>query len=397
MKKKSCIHSYVGISIDTAAGNLKPCCKYDSNIAEKTLPTIYDVETLNDLHSAPEYRKIQKLIEKNKNPEECARCWRLEELNLTSRRLESEEKFKRVKYEKNYIQDMEIALDFTCNMMCRICGPHASSKWAVAKSKILEIDDENEFKDFNLPLINSATYQQQFKKVVDNTDLSKVKNIKILGGEPFYSKNINWFIDKLYNEVEMPDELSLSIFTNGSIFPKKELLEKLLKFSSITIVFSIDAIGDLASTTRWGINWDTIEENCRSWYNLRKTNFNLMLNINSTISILNVNHAQSILDFATKYQIDPFFNFLDTPSFLSCFMIPVDFRKKWLLSLKDNNKEHRQIVKNFNDTLLSDLTDENQFLKFLTYTEALDKYQQCKFKDVNAEIYNLAKELKYNV
>lgn len=389
--KKSCIHSYVGVSIQDSTGNLLPCCKYDLNVAKKTLPNIYDVESLNNLHMLPPYRDVQNSIENNLNDSGCSRCWKLESSNLTSRRLESEKIYSNIKYEKYYIQDMEISLDFTCNMMCRICGPHASSKWVSARPKLIELNEE-EFIDYNMPLINPLTYQEQFKKVINNTDLSKVKNIKILGGEPFYSKNIDWFIDKIYNEVELPNELALSIFTNGSIFPKDDLLKKLLKFASINIVFSIDATNDLASTTRWGVEWDIIEKNCQSWVKLREKNSKLMLQMNPTISILNVNNAQQILDFSSKYQIGFSFSFLDTPSFLSCLMIPTKLRQKWILPTK--NQPYKNGIEKFNNTLLSDIIDENQFDKFLTYTDSLDKYQQRKFKDVNPEIYNLAKELK---
>ncbi len=377
---RSCVHSKVGVSVVDPKGELWPCCKYQRDKANP-LPTIFDVDTLDKLHDNFPYKKIRYDIENNIDSIACASCWKKEATNQESRRTYSQDFYQKTKIHPGYIQDMEIALDYTCNMMCRSCGTDASSKWVSAKPVLDSFEKEQIQSHGKVYKKSPKQFAEQFKKVITNTDFSKMRKVKVLGGEPFYSKNIDWFIEKLYNEVEDKEALDLNIFTNASVWPKDKTLETLLTFPRVSITLSLDAINELASVIRWGVVWDQIYNTILKWKDTPVT-----LNINNTVSIQNVNHAKEFLKFANDNGIEVYFNFLDHPNYLSVYQFPLSERKKWIL---DGNSKTEKM---FNSSLLADIQTENELNSFLKSVSILDSYQKCSFKDVNYEMHKLARQ-----
>ena len=362
----SCIHSHVGVSLVDASGKLRPCCKFKSGW---DIPTIFDVDTLDGLHARAEYTQLQSALATDTWPAPCRVCERSEATEIESRRQFTDRMYtKHDLYTDGHIQDLEISLDYTCNMMCRMCAPGASSKWGAATSVIkqfndlsIELDTHTEYK----------SYQDQFYKVFSNTDLSHARHVKLEGGEPFYAKHFEWFLDKLDKEVIDKDKLFLNITTNGSVYPNAELLEKLAKFNT-TIAFSIDAHGDLANCLRWGVEWKTVESNIRKWMT-HSDQFNLFTNI--TVSILNVNMMMPLIKFCNSIKLRMSFSELTHPEYLSMYQLPLELRKRWA-----NN------ISNFDELLLADITFEPQFKKLINSTHILDNYQGIDFALVNPEM-----------
>lgn len=373
---KSCVHAYTGVSITETSGNLNPCCIFKRG----NLPTIFQVDTLNNLHSLEPYKRIQQSLDSGEYISECVKCQQHEAHGIKSKRMHSNHLFFNETLQYGYVQDLEIALDYTCNMMCRICSPFASSKWGAAKEVIKDLEQQD-IEHYNFDSSIYKKYQDRFYKVFDNTDFKHVKHLKIEGGEPFYAKNFEWFLDKLYNESVDRSAVKLNIFTNGSIFPKNEILKKLESFNT-TITFSLDAHGDLASVIRYGVEWKEVEQAVRQWAYFSKNN-SLQLCTNTTLSILNVNMINDLVDFCDDVNIDINYNDLHDPSYFSMYQLPINIREKWKSSRKDS----------FNQYLLADVKTTPQFETFLKATEVLDKYQKNSFKDVNPEMYNIIKEI----
>lgn len=375
---KKCIHTYVGVSLTETNGKLNPCCIFEKG----KLPSIFDVDTLNNLHSLPAYKSIQKKLEKNIDIPECMRCQYHESLGIKSKRQHSNEmlSFENAKY--GYVQDLEIALDYTCNMMCRMCSPLASSKWGAAKEVIeqLDLQELEYYLEFDTKIYKN--YQDQFYKVFNNTDFRYVRQLKIEGGEPFYAKNLEWFLDKLYNESEDRKNVRLNIFSNGSIFPNSNILKKLESFNT-SITFSLDAFGDLATVIRNGVAWSEVEKSVRKWADFSKNN-NIYLCTNTTLSLLNVNMITPLFEFCKTLNIEVNYNDLHYPNYYSMYQLPLSIREQW----KDDNKKHT-----FNEFLLADITVEQEFDKFIKSMEILDKYQGVSFKTANPEMYNIIEKV----
>ncbi len=380
MTSKSCIHTYSGISIASFDGKIRPCCKYKTS--DET-PSIFEKVTLNNLHETAYYRQLQNQLDSGTFPHGCISCQQDEAAGVQSTRQHTIDQIFQDSslFIKNTIQDLEIGLDFTCNMMCRMCGASASSKWAQAKSVLYEFDENEIHLDHVHNPKQYTLYKHQFKRVFENTDLTKAVHLRLEGGEPFYSKNLEWFIDKLDREIENKDLLSISIFTNCSIFPSDALLEKLKKFN-INVTFSLDAVGKLAETIRWGIDWDTIETVIKKWRTVADNCSNITLSTSTTVSILNINGLDDLVKFCQSYNITFYAHHLTCPAYLSIYQLPINTRKQWLIG-------HERV----DELLLADMTVTPQFDKFLKSVEILDRYQQKSFATNNTEIYNLIVDL----
>lgn len=369
---KKCIHTYVGVSFTETNGKINPCCIFK----EGKLPSIFDVNTLNDLHKLPAYKSIQEQLENGNDIPECIRCQSHEALGIGSKRQHSNNIISFEKIKHGYVQDLEIALDYTCNMMCRMCSPSASSKWGAAQS-VLDQFSEHEvtsyYSDFDTKIYKN--YQDQFQKVFENTDFKHIVNLKIQGGEPFYAKNFEWFLDKLYDESVDRSQVNLNIFSNGSIFPNKNILKKLENFNT-SITFSLDAYGDLATVIRYGVPWQEVETSLRQWADYVKNN-SIILCTNTTLSLLNVNMITPLVDFCKSIGIIVCYNDLHYPNYLSMYQLPMEVRARWI----DHSKKET-----FNQFLMADCTAVQEFDKFKKSIEILDNYQGVQFALANPEM-----------
>lgn len=365
----SCIHTKVGISLVEVDGFVKPCCVHRD---DKHTLSIWDIDRFEQVLDSGTHLNSRTMLESGQWPSNCIKCANQEASSITSRRMETNLIFgspgRQLKEGK--IQDLEISLDYTCNMMCRICNPLSSSRWGAAGSVVSEMIAEDLLSNRKMP--SYSDYARRFKHVMENTDLSHARVIKIEGGEPFYSKNLDWFLDKVSKEVINKDALSVRIFTNGSIFPNDDLLCKLITLNPI-ITFSIDGIGRLANTTRWGVNWDDIDANIQKWRSVASSNQNVTLNSNITISMLNVNKASEIAGYCTANDIMVSFSFLVNPEYLSIYQLSKECRQRWMLDGFDG----------FNSGLMANRLFDNQFDRMLQHIEILDRYQGMRFADAN--------------
>lgn len=374
---KYCVHTHLGLSLTEINARLNPCCVFQS----KEFPTLFDVETLDNLHQTSHYVNIQQKLEQGIEIPECSRCHSHEKLGIKSKRQHSNNLFSKIDTVTGYLQDLEIALDYTCNMMCRMCDPSASSKWGAANSVLEKLENKNIHMS-KIPKNGYKNYQDRFYQVFNNTSFKHMKHIKIEGGEPFYAKNLEWFLDKLYNESIDRSSVRLNIFSNGSIFPNDNILKKLENFQT-SITFSLDAYGDLATVIRYGVDWKDIEESLHKWKNYAKNN-RIHLCTNTTLSIMNVNMIDPLLEFCNDLNITVNYNDLFFPNYLSMYQLPQNIREQW----KDSKKT---II--FNDLVLADVVTHREFDKFFNFTKILDEHQKMKFEDVNPEIYQIIKSL----
>ena len=382
----NCVHTHNKVNIVNNIGFVTPCCDYKP--PEFDSIRLHEIQSLNEALTHISFEQTRKRLNEGEKIENCNACWKLESANLPSRRLFSN---KDITYKSVVLEELEIALDFTCNMMCRICGPYHSSKWSSALNVLEKLHQLDE--NLHAPVDNysAAEYQQNFLKVLNNSDLKDLKLISIVGGEPFYSKNFEPLIDKLDNDVDL-ENLEFAISTNGSIFPSDKIINKLLKMKKLDIRLSIDAVGDLASVIRHGVAWEIVEQNIIKWRELRNNNYDkINLQIHCTLSLLNVNALQELTDFCDTHNINFSCAILTFPTFLSIYQLPRTERRKWKVV---DVGPIRQFYTFIDKILNADISAENKLSKFLSSCSILDDYQGNSFKDVNPEIYQLAEKLK---
>lgn len=361
---KKCILTYE--QVDCTRLQVSPCCMFEHNDPSLNLDR---VKSLDEIFYSDLYQNLRQSLDNGIFHDFCFKCKSDEQDGIISER--QIENAIRKNHSVIGLQSLKIALDTTCNMMCRICHPMLSSKWYSAKSVTEKIKDLNNY--------DIKPIKYDIENIIKNSNIKNLKRLRIVGGEPFYSKKLDWFIDYL---IENTDYKNLHIYftTNGSIFPKEELLKKLLKCKKLHIEFSIDAIGELSQLCRWGVDWNTIENNIYKWKEIKS---NVVLNIHATISIYNVNRLQDLVDFAKKNNIFLNADKLRRPEFLCINQFSLEQRQKWMLSGQDT------IEKMFNKIIINNepvLNSKNNTIKF---NNVLDNYQKTSLKTYNREIYDL--------
>lgn len=386
---KPCMHTKNHLAIVSSNNQISPCCQYQDQEHRNTWTYLDTVYTLDGILNTPKWKKLRADLEAGEQPEACKVCWVNEHNKPFSKRLWSNEQFKDEDVKVGTIQDLEIGLDYTCNMMCRICKPEQSSKWNAAKPVVNELQRLVPYKY----RYGDTKYKDKMRRVLDNTDLSNLVNLRIVGGEPFYSKNLSWFMDKINEETDIT-KMKFAVSTNGSIIPDEKILTYLSQMEKVSIDLSIDAVGKLAEVARYGVSWDIIYANLTRWVELSKEFNNMEVRIHSTISILTINKMQEIVDLCDEFGIWLTASRLTNPVHLHPYQIPKEIREGW--KVKSNSwLETEGCIESVNTVIAGDsnyevIKDYDRFQKIMT---VMDVYHDNSFEDVNPEIYNIVEDL----
>lgn len=267
-KKVHCrfLQNGLAISYDHVA---KPCCVWKlapDFVRHNRLPQV----DLASWHSNPDLKIKQQQLANGIWPDECARCRQIESSGRgDSMRLNANHSY--AHYQESDLT-LEIRPGSTCNFACQTCWPEASSRVAQYQQQagmiqISELDS----------------------KRIDNFDwlepiASRIKDVVLLGGEPFYDKNCQRFLDWSVRHLAA----NMMMFTNGSGVDY-DFIDRYQ--GRLTLIFSIDAIGRPAEYVRFGTEWHTVIDNFR----LCRTLEDLEIRVNITTSIFNFAYLEQLL------------------------------------------------------------------------------------------------------
>jgi hypothetical protein len=363
----------VAISYDQI---IKPCCSWTTN-EEWAKNNHIKTQSLVTWHQSQDLIKQKQLLEQSQWPAFCKECEKIEVQGRgDSTRLGGQQAY------TNY-QDGDITLEIrpgnVCNFACQTCWPEASSRVSqyYHQANLINISD-----------INS--------KRIDNFDFllpvaTRIKDVIILGGEPFYDKNcknfLHWAGQNLNSNILM--------FTNGSQIDF-DFLQNYKK--KITLVFSIDAIGRPAEYIRFGTVWNNVLAN----YTKIKDFNNVELRVNITTSVYNYAHLGELVEWlCDSWPSLVTFGVPFEEHFLES-VIPQDLRPTIIDSLCWANKkiwssniaEHQQhnasnalmsIVKN----LEQKQWDTDQHKKLCAFIKSMDRVKRINAEDYSTFLQNL--------
>jgi len=169
---------------------------------------------------------------------------------------------------------IDIQLDTECNAACVICVEGNSSLW---KKENLKLHNKK------ITIIKDDTVvNQAINCIVNTVSLEKLKYVKFFGGEPLFTDAHLKFI----RHIPYPEQVTLHYTTNGSIYPKDEVLREWKKFKTIIIAASLDGIEEQFDYVRWPLPWTKVSKNL---IRLRgnKDIWNLMFRVEFTANFLN--------------------------------------------------------------------------------------------------------------
>jgi organic radical activating enzyme len=253
----------------------KPCCsfKYDP----KNSVSAYDTD-LATYHSTDYVKSLRTQLENGIWPTECNSCKVKEQLGKSSMR-----EMGNRSYENYTATDitLEIRPGNVCNFACQTCWPAASSRvTSFFQQAGFDVTTPNKPK-FGIDG-NANIVDYEFLDSIKH----RIKDVVILGGEPFYDKNCLAFLDWAINNLSA----NMTLFTNTSIV-REDIISAYP--GTLTIVSSLDAVGKPAEYIRFGTEWDTVEKT----FNQLKTFKNVKNRVNITSSAYNFYYISDVIEF----------------------------------------------------------------------------------------------------
>ncbi|CAB5220785.1 AslB Arylsulfatase regulator (Fe-S oxidoreductase) [uncultured Caudovirales phage] len=342
-------------------GKWKVCCKS----MDSYRPSV-ETTTFEEYRSSPQYQQIVETMKTKWHPS-CMNCKQMEDTGIR----QSLRMYANKTYSSDPgIESIEFSLSNDCNFRCRMCGPKFSNKWIDLIQdypNLIKTQKHDKFDIFDIQEINVNV-----EDVLEGVDLSKIKTIKYLGGEPFISPKITRLFQYL-EEKGVIGNIEFVVNTNCTFFPEK-LVPYLLKFKNLIICLSIDGYGELNDYIRDGkIRWKTVEEVTGEWAKF-SWNSNTNLIITPTVQAYNIHDVYNIKKFAKKYDIKFKTQNLVRPRYLSLNALPPEY----LESVKNaENFEDIESAK-FNPTFWKD---------FKEFTLDIDIAMEKSIKDYIPELY----------
>lgn len=258
-------------------GKFSPCCNSERpennwnplNIGEHEINGMTPI----DMFEHDSMKELREYGLNNKRHPACTTCWKQEDNGIKSPRLFSSTTI--IDTNNFKLKCIDTATSNKCNLRCMMCYPGTST--GLQK-------DVKYFKEHGITLpISWGKHDVEepgpinvWKWLNENNHL--LEELKVSGGEPFYDKDFNRFLDKAHSN------LVLHIHTNGT----KIKMDKIKKFKKLVLIFSIDGIGKTYEYIRYPMTWKVIERKTKQYVKERpqdKIHTNFVL---SSLNALNV-------------------------------------------------------------------------------------------------------------
>lgn len=264
-----------------------------------------------------------------------------------------------------------MSIDNICNLQCKMCSSYFSSKLVI--------------RDQFLGLPVHKKLEPNFYKL-NNVDISNLEWIKIIGGEPLITPNLEPFLDYLESRVNVSNVI-MELITNGSVIPDEHILEKLRKYKKIELSVSLDSYNTSNDYQRFGSSYKDTFSNA---VNLNKLLPNSELAFHSTVSILTANHLSETLNYITnKHGYHNSIDFVKDPEYLSVYNAPPKYIEWILEKNKDNHTAHRILQTAANNAKFS----EKAWQDFINFTNKTDSFYKINIADYNLELFEFIKTL----
>ena len=335
-----------------------------------------------------QWQEYERSLSSGARLSSCEKCWIEEDLGFVSRRQDLNNLYNDVKVAA--IHDLEIALDFGCNMMCWACRPRFSTKWAAANDLVQELNSKSLDIEKSVEDVRSqhSFYKEKIWQLINNTDLSSLRYLRLVGGEPLLSPRLEPFLN-LIEEKANPSQITLMITTNSSVFPSAEVLEKLSRFKTVEIRCSVDAVGELAELIRPPSPWQKIEGTFKEWAKAAEAFDNIDLGIHCTLSLLNLERLHELLSWFSQY---PKFEWqkavLRGPEYLIPWLIPLKARTEMYLANK-TVIDAFELANVFLAEPVINIQEDHLAEKSVAFLDTLSAYHGASFEKLCPVTYGL--------
>jgi MoaA/NifB/PqqE/SkfB family radical SAM enzyme len=351
-------------------GQIFPCCYF----RWEEVP-----EDLNSNHPDPfNHPFLQNIRAKMLNDEYiegCSKCYTDERVSGRSMRLDMNNPNNQFGWPKTgrgkipKLTNIDLALSNVCNNKCRMCGPLLSTQWyADAKKMGYPFDQKG------IVARNS---------IVEDYDLSDLRFIKLLGGEPLMEQEK--FI-KVLRKCNLSD-LQILMVTNTTLRPNQELLDLLKQCRKITIQLSVDSYGKINEFLRKGSDWEQTKENI-IWYKETFKDYPVDVSVHSVASFYNVNLVHELIDFCIESKLFHNYVVVDGPNWMGPRNLPPEIKPKILEYLKVKQDEYPENHKKIFRLLKNEIIQPGDFGMFIRNDIRLNNIRNENWEHLNPWLWN---------
>lgn len=324
--------------------------------------------------------KIKNQMLAGERPEECHRCWKLEDQGLTSdRQIKNaaldyywhkniEDVFAMAQNKQlNDVLMLKLFTSYTCNATCVSCNSRSSSSWYQLDQKT---NDSFPIRSYKFIDINQVKKSANFNKLLTLT---------LMGGEPLYEKKN---FDLLEHILELGNKsIFISLTTNGSVALSARQKSVLSQFKNLNFNLSIDGTGRVFEYMRYPLQWNNLLTNLKFFRELTD-------NISATYTLSNLNilyHNETVKWFQDNhipYSINP----VVQPTWLRTHALPDPV--KLVLKNKLSDCDYQTYVVGVNAS-----HDKQNYIKLCKEVYKQDQVKNISIVNYLHELCEIAPEL----
>lgn len=256
-------------------GDVLPCCRYNSSDNPNIL-----IDS-RDPRDSKQWSKLRENMLAGKASEGCNSCYKDENSGLVSMRQDSLNDFIPIKNETASLTRLEISFSNLCNLACAHCSSYFSTKWWTE-------DVINGRAEKNGIIENKFNF--------DQWDLSKLTELKIIGGEPFMEQNR--FID-LLKKLNLSN-INIQICTNGTIMPNNELKSLIESCKNVYLCVSLDGLGTTNDWYRWPSKFSDVVDNMKTYESWWHASSNVFPIVHHVINAVNILELEDFVSYMSK-------------------------------------------------------------------------------------------------
>jgi radical SAM protein with 4Fe4S-binding SPASM domain len=393
------------ISLETSpVGTARPCCLAEEEIVDENgLKMSVKQHSLDEIFNSNYMQDLRQQFRQGHKPETCKKCWTEEAAGRTSKRLNTQVKFKESIKDVPVLQDtidgiwfLDLKLGNICNLKCRICGSWSSSKWAGEEIDYLKQSGATKARQKQhtaYQMLKQGAWPRESQMFWQSLDqlLPTVKYLEFTGGEPFL---IQEHIDLLKRAADLgyAKNIGLHYNTNGTVYPT-ELEAVWADFKRVEIALSIDNVGQRFEYERYGADWSEVNKNVRKFELLKSSCANIDLQLCFTVNVLNVLYLDDLLNWATTVKFDNYhWNMLHGPEEMSIASLSVDAKNQIIQQLTQQfaNTAFKKDVDNLISMMNNGTSMDSKFL--IGKLSITDQYRKQHLSQTHPE---LARILNY--
>lgn len=372
----------------SADGKYMPCSHHtgfmqhngkELRVGEYNIEEAWQSEYMQDLR--------KKMLNNERHPG-CVQCWKEQDLGLKPMRYDSYGYHVPELQVQHPVSPLRVEINASnvCNLKCRICWSHASTKWIKEAKDLYQADGELHF---NLTPENLSIIQSW---------VPHFTQIGFFGGEPLMSEE-NILLMEYCVKSGHSQHISLLINTNTTFYSDK-LIALFQAFQNVYLNFSIDDIGARFEYQRSGAKWTQVVENLHRYvqYGGYTGTEKIQCKICCSVTLMNIYYFPEFFDFFNENfpGLPVFWNLVYMPEELSIALLPEETKQQIANRLKKYVKTTYQMdelrTKTI-DSLIAFLKGktEKDFSEFFRYIARHDLYRKESFKTVFSEFYTLIK------